>query len=117
MPKETTYGLQMAWPEPNTTGVSTEVLLTSAPEGVTPGAVTNPPAKPRVPIVDVLWNREGGMVQVVTKATDADGGRWAADSPETHFTDGMYVDLDRAGINRLIRNLRRARDNAFGRDE
>jgi hypothetical protein len=31
--------------------------------------------------------------------------------------DGMYVTLDRSGINRLIRNLRRARDQAFGRDE
>jgi hypothetical protein len=53
-----------------------------------------------------------------TKATDPHGGRWATeDEPEPHFTDGMYVDLDRAGINKLIRNLRRARDQAFGRDE
>ncbi len=27
------------------------------------------------------------------------------------------VDLDRAGINRLIRSLRKARDSVFGRDE
>lgn len=93
MPKETTYGLQY----PASGG---------AAEG-----------KARVPLIDVMWNREGQMVQVVTKATDADGGRWIGDSPETHFTDGMYVDLDRTAINRLIRNLRRARDNAFGRDE
>jgi hypothetical protein len=29
----------------------------------------------------------------------------------------MYVTLNRSGINDLIRNLRRARDQAFGRDE
>jgi len=72
---------------------------------------------PQVPIVDVRWNREGSYVQIVTKATDAYGGRYAGESPETHFTDGMYVDLDRAAINKLIRNLRRARDQAFGKDE
>ena len=72
---------------------------------------------PMVPIVDVRWGREGGYVQVVTKATDAHGGRLAGESPDTHFTDGMYVDLGRDAINRLIRNLRRARDQAFGRDE
>ncbi len=72
---------------------------------------------PKVPVVEVLWNREGGYVQVVSRAEDADGGRWAGDSPDTHFTDGMYIDLDRQGINKLIRNLRRARDQAFGRDE
>lgn len=31
--------------------------------------------------------------------------------------DGMYISLDRSGINRLIKLLRRARDGAFGRDE
>lgn len=71
---------------------------------------------PMVPTVDVLWGRDGGYVQIVSKVEDADGGRWS-DSPETHFTDGMYVDLDRNEINRLIRNLRRARDQAFGKDE
>lgn len=36
---------------------------------------------------------------------------------EPHFTEGMYVDLDRRGINSLIAVLRRARDQAFGKDE
>jgi hypothetical protein len=30
--------------------------------------------------------------------------------------DGIFVDLDRDGINRLIRALRKARDQAFGAD-
>ncbi len=76
-----------------------------------------PEVPPKVPLVDVMWGRDQGTVQIVTKASDPWGGRWAGESPETHFTDGMFVDLDRKGINRLIRNLRRARDQAFGRDE
>jgi hypothetical protein len=31
--------------------------------------------------------------------------------------DGWYVTLDRDGINRMIRCLKRARDQAFGHDE
>lgn len=31
--------------------------------------------------------------------------------------DGLWLTLDRRGINDLIRHLRRARDAAFGRDE
>lgn len=69
-----------------------------------------------VPIVDVRWNREGGYVQIVTKAEDPFGGR-AIEDEGVHYLDGFYVDLDRQAINKLIRNLRRARDQAFGRDE
>lgn len=73
---------------------------------------------PQVPIVDVRWGREQGYVQVVTKAENAFGGRWAGEEDvATHVTDGFFVDLDRQAINGLIRNLRRARDQAFGRDE
>jgi hypothetical protein len=31
--------------------------------------------------------------------------------------DGWYAELDRAGVNRLIKTLRKARDAAYGRDE
>jgi hypothetical protein len=31
--------------------------------------------------------------------------------------EGVWTDLDRAGCNRLIRTLRKARDDAYGRDE
>lgn len=98
MPAEHVYGIQLVT-EPSTNE-----------HGVPMRAVG-------VPIVDVRWNRDGEYVQIVTKETDAFGGRLVGDAPETHYTDGLYVDLDRAAINRLIRNLRRARDQAFGRDE
>lgn len=58
--------------------------------------------------VSVGWNKETGSVQVAT--VDPDGDPFAVSS-------GLYVDLDRQGINDLIRHLRRARDQAFGRDE
>lgn len=70
-----------------------------------------------VPIIEVRWNREGAFVQVVSKATSPDDGRVAGDSTETVVSDGFFVDLSRASINDLIRHLRRARDQAFGRDE
>lgn len=38
---------------------------------------------------------------------------YLVDSPHP----GWFVQLDRAGINNLIRNLRKARDEAYGRDE
>lgn len=90
MPKETVYG---------------EQIVPMDEQGGTPS----------VPIVEVRWAREG-TVQVVTKATDPHEGR-LVDDDGVHYTDGFHVDLDRAGINALIRYLRRARDQAFGRDE
>lgn len=36
--------------------------------------------------------------------------------PEDSRSDARYVSLDRDGINRLIRALRKARDQAFGTD-
>lgn len=53
------------------------------------------------------WSKEGEHVgmAVVDMAKDPDG------------FDAQYINLDRAGINRLIKFLRRARDDAFGRDE
>jgi hypothetical protein len=56
--------------------------------------------------VRVGWNRECGDVQIAT-VDEADGNDGS----------GFFVDLDRHGINSLIRILRRARDAAFGRDE
>jgi hypothetical protein len=57
------------------------------------------------------WSREdaGGGVQL---ATVRNGAEHSFDSE-----DGLYMDLDRRGINELIRLLRKARDQAFGRDE
>ncbi len=76
--------------------------------------------------VTVAWGRDT-HVQIATVANDADTRlrEWAehADGAETQpgssfrMFDGWHVDLTRPQVNDLIRVLRRARDQAFGRDE
>lgn len=94
MPKETTYGSQQPYGEDS----------------------------PAESVVQVLWGRETQHVQLVSKcinrSTGDDMGPPDERTPrEMYFTDGFYVTLDRAGINKLIRDLRRARDQAYGKDE
>lgn len=59
--------------------------------------------------VEVGWQKDTGCVQVAT--TDP-----AAPTSES-VGAGLWVDLERQNINDLIRLLRKARDQAFGRDE
>jgi hypothetical protein len=87
-------------------------------------------------VVEVNWSREGGHVALVTRAVHSDGTDYFYECDVAHderydapvpvpmtekemsaMKGGFYVDLDRDAINRIIRNLRRARDQAFGRDE
>jgi hypothetical protein len=59
---------------------------------------------------EVRWSREAEYVQLAT----------VADEPPVRSGlggEGWHVSLDRRGINEVIRYLRRARDQAFGRDE
>lgn len=86
------------------------------PKEIVYGEMRVPAELGEKPVVEVGWNREHGSVQIVSKVLSAIGGRFVEDEG-IHYTDGMYVDLDRRGINDLIRHLRRARDSAFGRDE
>lgn len=58
-------------------------------------------------LLQILWGRENG-VQIATINPDALLGS---------VESGLYVDLGREEINHAIRALRKARDQAFGRDE
>lgn len=60
--------------------------------------------------VKVGWNRETGVVQIATVTENEDVDPFSVEA-------GLHVNLDRRGINTLIRHLRHARDQAFGRDE
>lgn len=60
--------------------------------------------------VKVGWSREAGHVEVATVAPD---DMTLRPTPEGN---GWFVQLDRAGLNRLIRTLRKARDSAYGPD-
>jgi hypothetical protein len=63
------------------------------------------------PLIEVMWQRGLEHVQVVTYSR----------AKITHDTldrdTAQFVTLNRTAINQLIRNLRKARDQAFGRDE
>lgn len=69
-------------------------------------------------IVEVGWTREHD-VQIATRCIRADDEEVYDFDPGKPIPveRGYYVDLGRRQINDLIRNLRRARDQAFGRDE
>lgn len=69
---------------------------------------------------EVSWDR-GGNVQVATvnqhSTLTLPGETLTADhQPEPEPFTGWRVTLNRAGINHMIRSLRRARDAAFGAD-
>lgn len=55
--------------------------------------------------IEVAWQRDHMDVEVGSTNHSAD-----------FDVRGWFVHLDRAGTNRLIRTLRRARDQAFGAD-
>jgi hypothetical protein len=58
--------------------------------------------------VQVSWNppQETAQVEIITSHRETEGE-----------IEGVSVQLDRAGINQLIRNLRRARNVSFEKDE
>lgn len=62
-----------------------------------------------LPFLTVGWNRNVPSIELATR----EGG----DIDESERERGGYfAHLDREGINRLIRTLRKARDQAFGAD-
>ncbi|HET6917760.1 MAG TPA: hypothetical protein VFH56_16855 [Acidimicrobiales bacterium] len=70
------------------------------------------------PVVQVGWHKDA-WVQVSIEA-DPSYFRFAAEHPdgETSHRSTVYSEpLNRDELNKLIRTLRRARDQVFGRDE
>lgn len=64
-------------------------------------------------IAEVRWSRDSEYVQVATVLVEL-----ADHSPVRREVEGgWYLNLSRTGINDLIRHLRRARDQAFGKDQ
>lgn len=64
-----------------------------------------------IPMLEVAWSSTGEYDKVYVQALRPD-----ADNPLNYY-ETMAFDLDRKGINRMIRALRRARNAAFGEDE
>lgn len=65
--------------------------------------------------VEVGWRR-GDDVQIATTNPDSPLTQDDGDPTEKTSVNGWWVTLDRDGINKLIRDLRRARDQAYGQD-
>lgn len=65
--------------------------------------------------VEVGWRSSGDVQIAVTVLQNP--SNLTMDGPNEPTWDGQWVDLDRRGINDLIRALREARDKAYGRDE
>lgn len=58
--------------------------------------------------LDLSWGREQNSVQIGTLQVE--------ERTQRKVVDGVFVQLDRAGCNKLITALRKARDQAFGKD-
>lgn len=78
------------------------------------------------PIIEVRWSRDKDFVEIGSRIvhmadhTDyvpTEEERPSMGTSEGRAIRGLYMSLERSEINSLIRNLRRARDQAFGRDE
>ena len=84
-----------------------------------PEGVAFPDDPGRRGAVDVRWDRESGYFQIGTHDPASEVWVPGGELPEgvIPVEYGWWVSLDRGGINDLIRVLRRARDQAFGRDE
>lgn len=99
MPKEITYSDQPEY-----------IVLDDGSEfSPVTGPMTLPgPVFRRAAIVG--WSKESGFVEIGINSLEI------STQNGSHGT-GMYASFDRAGINRLIKILRKARDDAYGRDE
>lgn len=82
--------------------------------------------QPEAPFsVEVNWHRDANVVQIASVTRPVVGNaplplaelvdKWDDETKE--LATGLFCTLDRHQVNRLIRTLRRARDQAFGRDE
>lgn len=69
--------------------------------------------EPNELVTEVRWSRDADYVQLATVVLNRSDGTFVT----REVDGGWFADLDRHGINNLIRHLRRARDQAFGRDE
>lgn len=69
---------------------------------------------------ELSWSREGHYVQLTTGIKMVRHHEGTVDTPaydDEEFDAGAYIQLDRDGLNKLIRDARRARNMVYGADE
>ncbi len=67
--------------------------------------------------MEVGWSRDNVQVGVTTREGIPLVEQLAQDIDDPAKFTGVWGTLDRAGCNRMIKMLRKARDEAFGKDE
>ncbi len=67
--------------------------------------------------MEIGWARENVQVGLVTRERIPIVQQLAKDAGDPAMFTSLWGTLDRAGCNRMIKMLRKARDEAFGRDE
>lgn len=73
--------------------------------------------------LELHWARESRTVMVGATRWQGQPGRvatdrdWLDSDPPQPAWDGPLISMDRSQINHLIKQLRMARDQAFGKDE
>lgn len=77
------------------------------------------------PLVHVGWTKDRDHVEISVVNGDPNKGlaqfdkdlnQWVTLDSIDRYHNGWFAQMDRNGINRLIRALRKARDEAYGKD-
>lgn len=72
-------------------------------------------------LVHLGWSKESSHVQIAVLNENEDTGLWFTNEKDElerlDGSNGWVAQLDRYGINRLIQALRKARDDAYGKDQ
>lgn len=84
------------------------------PKAIIKSRYPDPEGGPPETIVRVGWTPGREHVEVATVMPNE---HVRLPEPTLEQSNGWFVQLDRTGINELIRTLRQARDKAYGRDE
>lgn len=80
------------------------------------------PESSAISILEVRWSRESEFVEIGSRIVRADDHSDYIPTEEEYpghseeAIRGLYTSLSRININKFIRDLRRARDQAFGAD-
>lgn len=68
-----------------------------------------------VQLASTRWVGDPAKIDTTLEFLPREGA--ASTEPARRAWEGFFVDLDRGGINHLIKQLRMARDQAYGKDE
>ncbi len=67
--------------------------------------------------VEIGWSSDSVQIGIQSHDREPLVKHLAQDAADPAMFTSLWGNLDRAGCNRMIKLLRRARDEAFGRDE